>query len=179
MMGSTPAAKKIPHFYDKDMKAKTLREFIKDVWIKRDNYGWSEEQVARLLNEVCHGRAGAALDLMNHDDRTNLTLVLKALENKFYSEAKQTASSLAFNTRVRHRGKTEREYARTLQQLAVYSYKDATPVNIESRCREQFLAGLRCRDVKAHLSWFCRTDGKVHEMVSSQRPSGPCVKRTT
>ena len=41
------------------------------------------------------------------------------------------------------------------------------PTHIESRCREQFLAGLRSRDVKAHLSWFCRKGVKVHEMVSS------------
>ena len=68
-----------------------------------------------------------------------MTLVLKALENEFYSEAKQMASSLAFNTRVRHRGETEREYARSLQQLAVYAYKDAMQLHIESRCHEQFL----------------------------------------
>ena len=121
MMGSTPAVEKIAPFYDEDSKGKTLHEFIKDVWIKRDNYGWSEEQVACLLNEVCHGRAGAAIDMMNHDDRTNLSLVLKALEREFYSEAKQTTSSLSFNTRVRHHGETEREYAQALQQLAVYA----------------------------------------------------------
>ena len=68
--------------------------------------------------------------------------------------------------RVRHRGKTEREYARSLQQLAVYAYKDASQLHIESWCREQFLAGLRCRDVKAHLSWFCSKDAKVHDLVS-------------
>ena len=28
------------------------------------------------------------------------------------------------------------------------------------------MAGLRCRDVKAHLSWFCSKDAKVHELVS-------------
>ena len=108
---------------------------IRSVWIKRDNYGWSEEQVARLLNEVCRGRAGAALDMMNHDDRTNLSLVLKALEREFYSEVKQTASSLAFNTRVCHHGETEREYALALHQLEVYAHKDERPAHIESRCR--------------------------------------------
>ena len=167
MMGSTPAAEKIAAFCDEDTRGKTLREFIKDVWIKKDNYGWSDEQVARLLNEVCHGRAGAALDLMPTDARTNLSLVMKALEREFYSEAKQTASSLAFNSRVRRHGETEREYAHALRLLAIYAYKDATPAHVESRCREQFLAGLRCRDVKAHLSWFCRKEAKVHELVSS------------
>ena len=37
MMGSTPAAEKVIPFYDEDGKGKTLREFIKDVWIKGDN----------------------------------------------------------------------------------------------------------------------------------------------
>ena len=75
-------------------------------------------------------------------------------------------SSLAFNTRVRHHGETERDYARALQQLALYAYKDALQSHIESRCREQFMAGLRTRDVKAHLSWFCSKTAKVHELVS-------------
>ena len=65
--------------------------------------------------------------MMPHDARINLSLVMKALERKFYSEAKQTASSLAFNTRVRHHGETERDYAQALHLLAVYAYKDATP----------------------------------------------------
>ena len=91
---------------------------------------------------------------MPSDDRATLNLVLKCLEGEFYSEAKQTTSSLAFNMRVRHHGETEREYAKSLQALAVYAYKDASQLHIESQCREQFLAGLRCRDVKAHLNWF-------------------------
>ena len=83
-----------------------------------------------------------------------LKSVLHCLEDEFYSEAKQTASSMVFNTRVRHHGKTERKYANALQQLALYAYKDTSQYHIERRCREQFLAGLRCKDVKAHLSWF-------------------------
>ena len=63
MMGSTLAAEKIAPFYDQDKKGKTLREFIRDVWIKKDNYGWSDEHFARQLNEVCHGRAGAARNM--------------------------------------------------------------------------------------------------------------------
>ena len=165
--GARNDAEKISPFCDKDRKGETLREFIKDVWIKKDNYGWSDEQVARLLNEVCHGRAGAALDLMPHDAHTNLSLIMKALEREFYSEAKQTESNLVFNTHVCHHGETEGDYAQVLRLLAVYAYKDATPAHIESRCREQFLASLRSRVVKAHLSWFCRKDAKVHELLSS------------
>ena len=95
-----------------------------------------------------------------------LKSVLRCLEGEFYSEAKQTASSLTFNTRVRHHGKTERNYAKALQQLALYAYKDASQSHIESRCREQFMAGLRSKDVKAHLSWFCSKTARVHELVS-------------
>ena len=68
----------------------------------------------------------------------------------------------------RNDGETEREYAKALQQLAVYAYKDTTQLHKEGRCLEQFLAGLRCRDVKAHLSWFCTKDAKVHELVSRE-----------
>ena len=103
--------------------------------------------------------------MMPSEERASLNLVLKCLEGEFYSEAKKTASSLASNTRVRHHGKTEREYAKS-QALAPYAYKDVSWLHIESQCRDQFLAGLRCRDVKAHLSWFCSKDGKVHELVS-------------
>ena len=67
---------------------------------------------------------------------------------------------------VRHHCETEREYARSLQQLAIYAYKDASQLHIESRCHEQFLASLRCKEVKAHLSWFCSKDAKVQELVS-------------
>jgi len=76
MMKSVPAAKKIQSFCDEDVKWKTLCEFI---WIIRDNFGWSDEQVARLLKEVCHGRARNAIELMNTDDRATLNLVLKVL----------------------------------------------------------------------------------------------------
>ena len=107
MMGCVPAAEKIPHFCDEDGRGKSLREFMSDIWIKRNNYGWSDKQVARLINEVCHGRARTAIEMMPSQDRATLNLVLKCLEGEFYSEAKQMASSLAFNTRVRHHDETE------------------------------------------------------------------------
>ena len=104
--------------------------------------------------------------MMPPGERATLKSVLRCLEREFYSEAKQTASSLSFNTRVRHHGESERNYAKALQQLAVYTYKDAPQSHIESRCREQFMAGLRSMDVKAHLSWFCSKTARVHELVS-------------
>ena len=55
----------------------------------------------------------------------------------------------------------------TLNQLALYAYKDASQYHIESRCREQFLAGLHSREVRSHLGLFCSCDAKVHELVSS------------
>jgi len=166
MMGNFPAAEKIKGFHDEDGSGKSLQEFINDIWIKRDNYGWMDEQVARLLNEICHGRARTALEMMPPGERATLKSVLRCLEHEFYSEAKQTASSLAFNTRVRLHGESERHYAKSLQQLAVYAYKDAPQSHIESRCREQFMAGLRSMDVKAHLSWFLPKTARVHELVS-------------
>ena len=35
MMGSVPAAEKIPHFCDEDGRGKSLREFMSDIWIKQ------------------------------------------------------------------------------------------------------------------------------------------------
>ena len=61
-----------------------------------------------------------------------LQSVLRCLEGEFYSYAKQTASGLLFNTRLRAHGETEREYAVALQQLALYAYKDLTQSHIES-----------------------------------------------
>ena len=49
------------------------------------------------------------------EDRVCLGSVLRCLEGEFYSYAKQTASGLLFNTRVRAH-ETEREYAVALQQ---------------------------------------------------------------
>ena len=44
-------------------------------------------------------------------DHVRLPCVLRSLEGEFYSYAKQTASGLLFNTRMRTHGETEREYA--------------------------------------------------------------------
>ena len=87
---------------------------MNDLWIKRDNDNWTDEQVARLILECCKGRAGAALAAIPPQDR-----VLRWLEGEFYSYAKQTASGLLFNTRMRTHEETEREYAVALQKLAL------------------------------------------------------------
>ena len=67
----------------------------------------------------------------------------------------QTASGLFFNTKVRQHGKTERGYAAALKQLTIYGYKDGTAAFIETRCSEQFLAGLHSRELRFHLGLFC------------------------
>ena len=72
------------------------------------------------------------------------------LEGEFYSYAKQT----------------ERDYAVALQQLALYAYKDLSQIHIESRCKEQFLAGLRSRELLSHLGLFCSRTATVQDMVS-------------
>ena len=99
-------------------------------------------------------------------DRVRLQCVLRSLEGEFYSYAKQTASGLLFNTRMRRHGETEREYAVALQKLALYAYKDLPQTHIESRCKEQFLAGLRSRELQSHLGLFCSTSATVQELVS-------------
>ena len=110
------AAARIINFSDED-RGRSLCDFTNDIWIKRDNYGWNDEQVAHLIVECCTGCARMALKLLPSKERTTLKSVLRCLEEEFYSEAKQTASSMVFNSRVHHHGETEREYAHALQQL--------------------------------------------------------------
>ena len=86
------------------------------------------------------GRARQTLDSIPLLERALLSSVLCALETEFYSDDKQTASGLLFNTSGCHHGVTEHEFAAALKQLALYSYKDSSQYHIESRCKEQFLA---------------------------------------
>ena len=140
---------------------------MNDLYIKRDNYNWTDEQVARLILECCKGRAAAALSMLPPQDRVRLMSVLRCLEQEFYSYAKQTASGLQFNTRMRSHGESEREYAVALQKLALYAYKDLPQTHLESRCKEQFLAGLRSRELQSHLGLFCSASATVQELVSN------------
>ena len=68
-----------------------FRDFMNDIWIKHDNYGWNDEQVARLLNEICHRRVRTAIKMMPSKDQATLKLVLPCLEGELYSDGKQTA----------------------------------------------------------------------------------------
>jgi len=92
---------------------------------------WSVGKKARLILECCKGHASTALAAIPPGDRVCLGSMLRCLEGEFYSYAKQTASGLLFNTRVRPHSETEREYAVALQQLALYAYKDLTQSHIE------------------------------------------------
>ena len=60
MIGNIAAAERIPKFSNEE-KGTLLKDWLNDLWIKRDNYNWTDEQVARLILECCKGRAGAAL----------------------------------------------------------------------------------------------------------------------
>ena len=51
MIGSMAAAERIPPFSDED-KGMLLKDWLNDLWI-RDNYNWTDEQVARLILECC------------------------------------------------------------------------------------------------------------------------------
>ena len=92
--------------------------------------------------------------------------MLHCLEGELYSYAKQTASSLLFNTGVRQHGETEQGYADALKQLAVYAYKDATTYFLETRCCKQFLAGFHSKEVRSHQGLCCSRDARVQELVS-------------
>ena len=63
---------------------------------------------------------------------------------------------------MRTHGETEREY----EKLALYAYKDLPQAHLESRCKEQFLAGLRSRELRSHLGLFWSTSATVQELVS-------------
>ena len=44
MMGNMAAAERIPPFSDED-KGMLLKDWLNDLYIKRDNYNWTDEQV--------------------------------------------------------------------------------------------------------------------------------------
>ena len=50
MIGTSAAAEKIPKFSDEE-KGTSLKDWLNDIWVKRDNYKWCNEQVARLIVE--------------------------------------------------------------------------------------------------------------------------------
>ena len=52
MIGNYAAAERINKFSDKD-KGTSLKDWLNDLWIKRENYNWTNEQVARLILECC------------------------------------------------------------------------------------------------------------------------------
>ena len=106
MMGNMAAAERTPLFSDED-KGTSLKDWLNHLYIRRDNYNWTDEQLARLILECCKGRAGAALTMLHPQDRVHLSSVLRCLEGEFYSYAKQTASGLQFNTRMRSHGENE------------------------------------------------------------------------
>ena len=41
---------------------------MNDIWIKRDNYGWSDEQVARLNVECCTWHPRATLKILPSEE---------------------------------------------------------------------------------------------------------------
>jgi len=63
MIGNVAEADKIPCFSDEEIGI-FLKDWMCTIWVKRDNYQWSDEQVARLIVECCRGRAQVALDIL-------------------------------------------------------------------------------------------------------------------
>ena len=97
MIGTIPAAERIDMFFDEDGDCGTLQDWVSEIYVKRDNYHWTDEQVARLIMEACKGRARQTLEAIPPGERTSLNRVVGALELEFYSAAKQTAAKLMFN----------------------------------------------------------------------------------
>jgi len=81
-------------------------------------------------------------------------------------EAKQTLSSLKFNTRFRLHGESERAYAEDLVLLANYVYKVDFRYHINRCCGEQFLSGLRSKELDSFLGKFCKDALRVHDLLS-------------
>ena len=52
MMGSTPAAECISRFSDEKGESGNLQDWLSEIWIKRDNYHWTDEQVAWLIMDA-------------------------------------------------------------------------------------------------------------------------------
>jgi len=52
MIGTSAAAEKIPMFSDEE-KGTSLKDWLNDIWVKKDHYNWSDEQVAWLIVKCC------------------------------------------------------------------------------------------------------------------------------
>jgi len=52
MISTSAAAEKTQRLSDED-SGLSLRDWLNDIWVKRDNYHWSNEQVALLIVECC------------------------------------------------------------------------------------------------------------------------------
>ena len=57
MIGMIPAAERIDRFSDENGDCGTLQDWLREIYVKRDNHHWTDEQVARLIMEACKGRA--------------------------------------------------------------------------------------------------------------------------
>ena len=134
MISTIPSVDCICRFSDEDDDCVTLQFWLNEIWVKRDNYHWTDEQVARLTMEACKGCAWQTLEAVPSGEKTSLDSVVCALKQKFYSAVKQTTAKLLFNEHVHHHAKTERKFAAALGKLALYAYKDAPKYHIESRC---------------------------------------------
>ena len=174
MIGSSAASEKITLFFD-EKKGVLLRDWVWNVMIKKSNHRWSDEQTARLIVECCRGRARWALDLLTASGRTQLVMVLRTLEKEFYSNAKQVSAKVSFNNRKRLPGESEREFAESLVLLVDYAFRDDDQAYINSRCREQFLLGLRCRDLTAYLTLFCKDNLQMDDLVKSAEEYRACM----
>ena len=96
MIGGYSAAKRINKFSNED-RGTSLKDRLNDLWIKQDDYHWSDEQVARLIMECSQGRTRTALENIPSEECTSLKCVMRCIECNFYSYAKQTASDLLSN----------------------------------------------------------------------------------
>ena len=73
-----------------------------------------------------------------------MTKVLRCLKNEFYSDPKQTPSSLLFITGMSLTVETLRDYAEALVLFVYYAYKGNSQFQLNKCCQEQFFSSLRC-----------------------------------
>ena len=68
---------------------------------------------------------------------------------------------------MRNHGESEVAYANALVLLANYVYKDDSGHHKERRCKEQFWAGLRSKEVNSYIANFCDKSGDLNELVNN------------
>ena len=77
MIGTFAAAERISRFFDECGDGGTLKDWLNDIWVKGDNYYWSDKQVVLLIIETCRGSARQALEVVPPEEQTLPAIALE------------------------------------------------------------------------------------------------------